>query len=72
LDESEHNDTNSIPKPTGDDANKREDLSAYDFAKFAATYFSSNTSHQFSKRQIKQSLLDLPLPADQISAQVSG
>lgn len=48
----------------------REDLSEFSFAKFAATYFSSNQSHQFSSKQLKSSLLDLALPADQIAAQV--
>lgn len=49
---------------------KREDLSEFNFAKFAATYFVNNTSSQFSKRPLKTSLLDLPVPADQISSQV--
>lgn len=48
-----------------------DDLSEYSFAKYAATYFSGNQSHQFSKKQLKSSLLDLILPADQIAAQVS-
>lgn len=40
---------------------QKEDLSAYSFHKFAATYFLSNVSHQFSKRNMKSSLLDLPM-----------
>lgn len=48
----------------------REDLSEFSFAKFAATYFSGNQSHQFSSKQLRSSLLDLALPADQIAAQV--
>ncbi|XP_062547434.1 myosin-VIIa-like isoform X2 [Armigeres subalbatus] len=47
----------------------REDLSDYNFAKYAATYFANNASYQFSKRKLKSSLLDLPSPADIISAQ---
>ncbi|XP_055591765.1 myosin-VIIa-like [Uranotaenia lowii] len=47
----------------------REDLSDYNFAKYAATYFANNASYQYSKRKLKSSLLDLPSPADVISAQ---
>ncbi|XP_053696662.1 myosin-VIIa-like [Sabethes cyaneus] len=47
----------------------REDLSDYNFAKYAATYFANNVSYQFSKRKLKSSLLDLTSPADIISAQ---
>ncbi|XP_065072621.1 myosin-VIIa-like isoform X2 [Ochlerotatus camptorhynchus] len=47
----------------------REDLSDYNFAKYAATYFVNNASYQFSKRKLKSSLVDLPSPADTISAQ---
>ncbi|XP_052868505.1 myosin-VIIa-like [Anopheles cruzii] len=47
----------------------REDLSDYNFAKFAATYFANNASYQFSKRKLKSSLLDLTISADVISAQ---
>ncbi|XP_058123713.1 myosin-VIIa-like isoform X2 [Anopheles ziemanni] len=47
----------------------REDLSDYNFAKFAATYFANNASYQFSKRKLKSSLLDLSGTADIISAQ---
>lgn len=46
----------------------REDLSAYSFQKFAATYFMSNVSHQFSKKHLKTSLLDLSIQS-QLSAQ---
>lgn len=38
----------------------KEDLSAYTFQKFAATYFMSNVSYHYSKRPIKYSFLDLP------------
>ncbi|KAL7044735.1 hypothetical protein ACKWTF_002035 [Chironomus riparius] len=47
---------------------QKEDLSAYTFQKFAATYFLTNVSYQFSKRTIKTSLLDLPMMM-QVSAQ---
>lgn len=47
-----------------------EDLSEYNFQKYAATYFAGNQSYQFSKRQLKCALLDLSSTADQISAQV--
>lgn len=46
-----------------------EDLSEYNFRKFAATYFIANTNHQYSKRPLKGSLLDLPTPTDVIAAQ---
>lgn len=42
------------------------DFSSYHFGKFAATYFASNMTPQYSKRPLKQALLDLPLPADQM------
>lgn len=45
-----------------------DDLSEYTFQKFAVTYFMSNVSHQFSRRIIKTSILDLPIHL-QISAQ---
>ncbi|XP_053673304.1 myosin-VIIa-like [Anopheles nili] len=47
----------------------REDLSDYNFSKFAATYFANSASYQFSKRKLKSSLLDLFGTADIISAQ---
>lgn len=37
---------------------KVEDLSEYDFRKFAATYFTGNSSYQYSRRALKQSLLE--------------
>ncbi|XP_015109747.1 myosin-VIIa [Diachasma alloeum] len=46
-----------------------EDLSAFHFSKFAATYFASNIAPQYSRRPLKQSLLDLPLASDQLSSQ---
>lgn len=46
----------------------REDLSAYTFQKFAATFFMSTVSHKFSTRYLKTSLLDLQINS-QLSAQ---
>lgn len=46
-----------------------EDLSAFNFRKFAATYFTGSNSHQYSKKYLKESLLDLPTPDDTIAAQ---
>nr|XP_029708948.1 myosin-VIIa-like isoform X1 [Aedes albopictus] len=64
---------NAIPETisfsNGENFPYREDLSDYNFAKYAATYFANNASYQFSKRKLKSSLLDLPSPADTISAQ---
>lgn len=53
------------------DVEPREDLSAYEFSKFAATYFVNNTTYQFSRRKLKSALLDLPAMSDQIAAQVN-
>lgn len=36
------------------------------FTHYAASNFRGNVTYQFSKRPLKQSLLDLPLPADQV------
>jgi myosin-7 len=46
-----------------------EDLSEYKFQKFAATYFTGNVNHQYSRRPLKTSLLPLVTPADQLAAQ---
>lgn len=46
-----------------------EDLSEYNFRKFAATYFLGNINHHYSKRALKSSLLDLPTGADVVAAQ---
>ena len=46
-----------------------EDLSEYKFQKFAATYFTGNVNHQYSRRPLKSSLLPLTTPADQLAAQ---
>lgn len=35
-----------------------EDLSAYDFRKFAATYFTGNSSYQHSRRALRRPLLE--------------
>lgn len=41
----------------------------FNFRKFAATYFRGNINGQYFKRPIRHSLLELPLPHDQLSAQ---
>ncbi|XP_068084788.1 myosin-VIIa [Anabrus simplex] len=48
---------------------EKEDLSQYNFRKYAATYFRGNINGQYSKRHIRHSLLELPLPVDQLAAQ---
>lgn len=45
-----------------------EDLTDYGFRKFAATHFIGNVSHQYSKKPLKESLLDLPTPDDIIAS----
>ncbi|KAG8034767.1 hypothetical protein G9C98_007843 [Cotesia typhae] len=44
-------------------------LSTYHFSKFAATFFASNVTPHYSRRILKQSLLDFPIAADQLSSQ---
>lgn len=56
--------TSFLEIPTEDTASV--DFSVYHFGKFAATYFASNVTPQYSKRPLKQALLDLPLPSDQL------
>ncbi|KAJ9584916.1 hypothetical protein L9F63_020722 [Diploptera punctata] len=46
----------------------RDDLSEFNFRKFAAMYFTGNINYQYSRKHIKHSLLDLPLPADQLAS----
>ncbi|KAJ0181662.1 hypothetical protein K1T71_002384 [Dendrolimus kikuchii] len=41
----------------------------FNFRKFAATYFLGNISHQYSRRPLKHSLLDLPSPMDRVASQ---
>lgn len=48
---------------------EEESFDEFNFRKFAATYFLGNTSHQYSRRPLKQSLLDLPSPMDTLAAQ---
>jgi len=45
-----------------------EDLSEYRFQKFAATYFQSNATHQYSRKPLKTSLLPLQTQGDQLAA----
>ncbi|XP_044752121.1 myosin-VIIa-like [Coccinella septempunctata] len=46
-----------------------EDLSGYTFGIFAATYFVKNTSPIYSKKPLKEALLELPTPDDVLAAQ---
>ncbi|XP_033208410.1 myosin-VIIa-like isoform X2 [Belonocnema kinseyi] len=46
-----------------------EDLSIYDFHKFAVMYFINNVPPQYSRKPLTHSLLDLPHPSDQLCAQ---
>ncbi|XP_047118422.1 myosin-VIIa-like [Schistocerca piceifrons] len=50
------------------DEGPKEDLSEYNFRKFAATYFQGNITYQYSRRPIKHSLLELPVEADELAA----
>ncbi|XP_075152273.1 myosin 28B1 [Haematobia irritans] len=54
-----------LPKPKVSDV----DASEYSFAKFAATYFHSGVTGQYSKKPLKKSLLDHDLPLNDIAAQ---
>lgn len=62
-------DATTKPQESPEEEDKEEDLSAYNFRKFAATYFVKNTNHQYAKRPLKDSLLELPTPDDVIAAQ---
>lgn len=55
----------------GKKTNVEIDVTEYNFAKFAATYFTSNATSNFSKRQLRSSLLELPSAMDRMAAQVS-
>ncbi|XP_013181332.1 PREDICTED: myosin-VIIa-like [Papilio xuthus] len=48
---------------------EEEPFDAFNYRKFAATYFLGNTSHQYSRKPLKNSLLDLPSPIDNVAAQ---
>ena len=48
---------------------QEDDLAAYNFNKFAATYFRKNVNPYYSKKVLKESLLELPTPDDVIAAQ---
>ncbi|KAK4294236.1 hypothetical protein Pmani_033125 [Petrolisthes manimaculis] len=54
-----------IPRPAGD---QDEDLTEYKFQKYAATYFQGNVNHQYSRKQLKQPLLQLQTQGDQLAA----
>ncbi|XP_059483343.1 myosin-VIIa [Neocloeon triangulifer] len=45
------------------------DLSEFKFQKFAATYFQGNSTHLYSRKPLKQSLLPLETQGDQLAAQ---
>ena len=49
-----------------------KDLSEYRFQKFAATYFQSNATHQYSRKALKTSLLSLQTQGDQLVISISG
>lgn len=48
------------------------DMTSYDFCKFAAIYFTSNATPNFSKVPLKQSLTDLPHLSDQLVILISS
>jgi len=48
----------------------KENLSEFNFRKYAAMYFCGNVNYQYSRKPIRRSLLDLPLPADQLVSHV--
>lgn len=48
---------------------EEETFDEFNYRKFAATYFLGNTTHQYSRKPLKHSLLDLPSPIDRIAAQ---
>lgn len=54
----------AIPPSTG--LGPTEDLSEYRFQKFAATFFQSNATHQYSRKPLKSSLLSLQTQGDQL------
>lgn len=56
-----------IPLPK--DTEPEEQFDEYNFRKFAATYFTGNTNHHYSKKPLKGPLLELPSPMDKIAAQ---
>ncbi|KAM3962821.1 myosin-VIIa [Aphomia sociella] len=47
---------------------QEEPIDEYNFRKFAATYFVGNTNYQYSTKQLKHSLLELPSPVDKEAA----
>lgn len=57
------------PMKVEETVEEEDDLSAFNFRKFAATYFVNNANHQYAKRPLKSSLLELPTPDDVIAAQ---
>ncbi|CAG4968712.1 unnamed protein product [Colias eurytheme] len=47
---------------------EEEPFDEFNFKKFAATYFLGNMSHQYSRKPLKHSLLDLPSPVDKAAS----
>ncbi|XP_026756865.2 myosin-VIIa-like [Galleria mellonella] len=63
----------STPQPEGQvipipEEVQEEPIDEYNFRKFAATYFLGNTNYQYSRKQLKHSLLELPSPIDKEAA----
>ncbi|CAL4075619.1 unnamed protein product, partial [Meganyctiphanes norvegica] len=50
------------------DGEHHEDLSEFRFQKYATTYFQGNVNHQYSRKQLKQPLLQLQAQGDQLAA----
>jgi myosin VIIa len=46
------------------------DLTEFKFQKFAATYFQGNSTHQYSRKPLKQSLLPLETQGDQLASRI--
>ena len=57
----------AIPRPAGDN----EDLTEYKFQKYAATYFQGNVNHQYSRKNLKQPLLNLQHQGDQLVSKIN-
>ncbi|XP_046402414.1 myosin-VIIa-like isoform X2 [Ischnura elegans] len=55
--------------PPDDTKATPENLTQFNFQKFASTYFNGNVNHMYSRRPLKHPLLQLPNPGDQLAAQ---
>jgi len=58
------NEEQLVMPPNGVDYD--EDLSEYRFEKFAAVYFKSSATHQYTRKPLKSSLLSLQTYADEM------